>query len=97
MTCYLVGRIAIREREGYDRYASRFMPVLKQYGGRLLVSEENPEPLEGEWDGRKLVLLAFDSRDAALTWANSPEYREIAQDRIASSDAVVLLAEGFPP
>lgn len=95
MTCYLVGRIAIHDRERYGRYAAAFMPVLKQYGGRLLVSEENPEPLEGEWDGRKLVLLAFDSRDAALAWAESPEYREIAKDRIAGSDAIVVLAEGF--
>ncbi|RAK62062.1 DUF1330 domain-containing protein [Phenylobacterium kunshanense] len=95
MTCYLVGRIAIHDRERYGRYAAAFMPVLKQYGGRLLVSEENPEPLEGDWDGRKLVLLAFDSRNAALAWANSPEYREIAKDRIAGSDAIVVLAEGF--
>lgn len=96
MTCYLVGRIAIHERERYGRYAAAFMPVLTQYGGRLLVSEEAPEPLEGDWDGRKLVLLAFDSRAAALTWANSPEYRKIAEDRIAGSDAIVVLAEGYP-
>lgn len=96
MTCYLVGRIAIHDRERYGRYAQAFMPVLKQYGGRLLVSEENPEPLEGDWEGRKLVLLAFDSREAALRWANSPEYRKIAEDRIAGSDAVVVLAEGYP-
>lgn len=96
MTCYLMGRIAIHDRERYGRYAQAFLPVLKQYGGRLLVSEETPEPLEGEWDGRKLVLLAFESRDAALTWANSPEYRKIAEDRIAGSDAIVVLAEGYP-
>lgn len=95
MTTYLVGRIAIHDRERYGRYAAAFMPVLKQYGGRLLVSEENPEALEGEWDGRKLVLLAFESRDAALRWSNSPEYQEIAKDRLAGSDAIVLLAEGF--
>lgn len=97
MTCYLVGRVAIRDREPYGRYAAAFMPVLQKYGGRLLVSAEQPEALEGEWDGRKLVLLAFDSREAALIWAASPEYREIAKDRIAGADAIVLLAEGFPP
>ncbi|PZQ54892.1 MAG: DUF1330 domain-containing protein [Phenylobacterium zucineum] len=95
MTCYLVGRIAIHDRERYGRYAAAFMPVLKQYGGRLLVSEENPEPLEGDWDGRKLVLLAFEDREAALRWSSSPEYQEIAKDRIAGSDAIVLLAEGL--
>jgi uncharacterized protein (DUF1330 family) len=95
MTCYLVGRIAIHDRERYGRYAAAFLPVLQPHGGRLLVSEDRPEALEGEWDGRKLVVLAFPDRDAALAWANSPEYREIAKDRVAGSDAVVLMAEGF--
>ncbi|HEY8617399.1 DUF1330 domain-containing protein [Phenylobacterium sp.] len=95
MTCYIVGRIAIHDREAYGRYAAGFMPVLKAHGGRLIVSEENPEPMEGEWDGRKLVVLAFPDRAAALGWANSPEYRKIAEDRFAGSDAIVLLAEGF--
>ncbi|WP_374470133.1 DUF1330 domain-containing protein [Phenylobacterium sp.] len=95
MTCYLVGRIAIHDRERYGRYAAAFLPVLKAHGGRLLASEETPEALEGEWDGRKLVLLAFEDRAAALRWAESPEYRAIAEDRIAGSDAIVVLAEGF--
>lgn len=94
MSCYLVGRIAIHDPERYGRYAAAFMPVLKQYGGRLLVSEARPEAMEGDWDGRKLVVLAFPDRAAAVRWAESPEYREIAQDRLAGSDAVVLLAEG---
>jgi len=96
MTCYIVGRIAIHDREPYGRYAQAFMPVLQQYGGRLLVSDETPEALEGDWDGRKLVLLAFDSREAALTWAQSPEYRKIAVDRDAGADVVAVLAEGYP-
>ncbi len=95
MTCYLVSRVAIHDREAYGRYAAAFLPVLRKYGGRLLVSEEAPEPLEGDWDGRKLVLLAFEDRAAALAWAGSPEYRKIAADRIAGSDAIVLLAEGL--
>jgi uncharacterized protein (DUF1330 family) len=95
MTTYVMARVGIHDRVTYDRYAAAFMPVLRQYGGRLLVSQERPEALEGEWDGRKLVLLAFQDRDAALTWANSPEYRKIAQDRIAGADAIVLMAEGY--
>ena len=47
------------------------------------------------WGGRKLVVLSFDTREAALTWANSPEYRTIAVDRDAGSDVIAVLAEGF--
>jgi len=94
VTAYVMARVAIHDRVAYDRYAAAFMPVLRQYGGRLLVSEEHPEALEGEWDGRKLVLLAFPDRVAARHWTGSPEYREIAKDRIAGADVIVLMAEG---
>ena len=95
MSWYVVGRVAIHDPERYARYAGAFMPILKQYGGRLLVSEENPEVMEGDWDGRKLVVLSFASREAALAWASSPEYLEIAKDRHAGSDGIIVLAEGF--
>jgi len=94
MTAYVVARVAIHDREPYDRYAAAFMPVLKQYGGRLLVSQERPEPMEGDWDGRKLVVLAFDDAQAARAWADSPEYRKIAEDRDAGADVIAVLAEG---
>jgi uncharacterized protein (DUF1330 family) len=95
MTTYVIARVAIHRRERYGRYAAAFMPVLKQYGGRLLVSDETPQALEGDWDGRKLVVLSFESRQAATAWTNSPEYQGIAKDRLAGSDAVVLTAEGY--
>ena len=95
MTCYVVARSAIHERGPYERYAAAFMPILRQYGGRLLVSNETPEVLEGPDDSRKLVVLAFDSREAAVTWMSSPEYVAIARDRHAGSDAQVWLSEGF--
>jgi len=95
MSAYVVARVAIHDRAAYDRYASQFMRVLGRYDGRLLVSDERPEAIEGEWDGRKLVVLSFADRAAALTWARSPEYQEIAKDRIAGSDAIAVLAQGF--
>jgi len=95
MTCYIVGRIAIHDREAYGRYAAAFLPVLSQHGGRLLVSEEQPEVMEGDWDGRKLVVMSFENREAARAWASSPEYLEIAKDRHAGSHGIAVLAEGF--
>ena len=93
MTAYVIARVAIHDREPYDRYAAAFLPVLQRYGGRLLAADEAPEVMDGD-DQRKVVLLAFDTREAALTWANSPEYRQIALDRIAGADVVSVLAKG---
>lgn len=93
MTAYVVARVAVHDRAPYDRYAAAFLPVLRQYGGRLLSADEAPEALEGD-DVRKVVLLAFETRDAALAWADSPEYREIVRDRDAGAEVAAVLVAG---
>ncbi|MEA3064292.1 MAG: hypothetical protein QOJ27_731 [Sphingomonadales bacterium] len=95
MTVYIVARIRIHDRDRYDRYAGAFMPVLNQYGGRLLAADEAPLPLEGRWDGGKLNLIAFPDEAGARRWMDSEEYRAIAVDRFAASDGIVLLVHGF--
>ncbi len=95
MTHYLVGHIAIRDRERYAQYEAGFMPILQQYGGQVLAVNDSAEVLEGEADGRRLVILAFTDRDAALTWARSPEYQAIAQHRYAASEAFIQMTAGL--
>lgn len=98
MTVYALAQLRIHHRERYGRYMSRFMPVLEQYHGKLLAADESPRVLEGEWwDRNKVVLMAFDDAAAFRAWAASPEYAEIAEDRKAGADAVVLLIKGFEP
>jgi uncharacterized protein (DUF1330 family) len=95
MTVYVVAQIRIHDRNRYDSYAAAFMPVLIQYGGRLLAADEAPAVLEGRWDGEKLNIIAFPDGQAARRWLESDEYRAIAADRLAASDGVVLLVQGF--
>lgn len=96
MTVYALAQLRIHDRDSYDRYQARFMPILQKYNGRLLAADENPRVLEGEWwDRNKVVLMAFDDADQFRAWATSPEYAEISKDRKAGADAVVLLIKGF--
>jgi uncharacterized protein (DUF1330 family) len=95
VSAYVVAQLSVHDRVRYERYAAAFFPTLSPFGGRLLAADEPPKVLEGDWTRDKLVLLAFPDRAAALAWAASPAYRAIAVDRLAASDAVVLLAEGF--
>jgi uncharacterized protein (DUF1330 family) len=96
MSAYIIAQISIHDRARYDRYVTRFMPVLQRHGGRLLVADESPEVSEGRWDRDKLIVLAFPDRAAAQAWTESADYREIATDRIAATDGVVLIAQGLP-
>lgn len=96
MTHYIVARIAIHDRDRYAQYEAGFMPTFAQYGGTILAVNDAPEVLEGPPDSRRLVILAFPDRDAALAWAGSPEYREIAKHRLAASDEAIVMTPGFP-
>lgn len=97
MTAYVLAQLTIHDRARYDRYAARFLDVLRPFRGRLLSADESPEVLEGEWDHEKVVLIEFESRDEAVHWAESPAYREIAADREAATVASVLLLSGVQP
>lgn len=96
MTVYAMAQLRIHDPEPYGRYMSRFLPVLAKYNGKLLAADDNPRVLEGQWwDRNKIVLMQFDDVAAFRAWAASPQYVEIAQDRKAGADAVVLLIKGI--
>lgn len=92
---YAIAQLKITDRTAYNRYQQRFMSVMKQFKGRVLAADERPQIVEGRWDREKVVLLEFPDETAFREWAESPEYVEIARDRKAGSDAVVLLVQGI--
>lgn len=94
MSVYIIAQLKFTERTRYDRYQSRFMGVFTKFKGRLLVADERPVVLEGEWPRDKVVIMEFPDAEAAREFQESPEYREIAVDRNAGADAVVLTVRG---
>lgn len=95
MTVYAIAQLAIHDRERYQRYVAAFMPILSKYGGRLLAADEQPEVTEGQWDGDKVVLMAFPDRETFTAWVTSPEYREISKDRLAAAETTGILIRGL--
>lgn len=93
MTVYVIAQLRFTDRKAYDRYQARFWDVFRKFEGRLLAADEEPAILEGCWDRQKLVLMSFPDREAAHRFRASPEYGEIAADRKAGADAVVLLVK----
>jgi uncharacterized protein (DUF1330 family) len=94
VTVYAIAQLRIHDQVPFERYAAGFMPVLRQYGGRLVVADGEPEVIEGEWDGNRVVVFAFDDRDAFTTWASSPEYQAIVPDRWDAAETTFLLVRG---
>ena len=95
MAVYVVVQLTIHDRERYQRYVDRFLPIIAEHGGQVLAADDAPEVLEGTWDADRVVLLRFSDRATFEGWAQSPEYKEIAADRIAATDGPILLVDGF--
>ena len=96
MTVYALAQLSMQNRDAYNRYQSRFMGVFQQFRGRLLVADEHPAVLEGSWERDKVVLMSFPDEQAFREFHESPAYQEIAKDRKAGANAVVLLLRGVP-
>jgi uncharacterized protein (DUF1330 family) len=92
---YIIAQLRFTERERYDRYQSRFFGVFRNFRGKLLVADEHPVVLEGEWPRDKVVIMEFPDAEAAREFQESAEYQAIAIDRKAGADAVVLTVRGL--
>lgn len=95
MTVYCIAQMRFTDRAAYDRYQARFMDVFRQFNGRLLVADETPRVVEGQWDREKVVLMSFPDEAAYTAFADSDAYQEISKDRLAGTEAVVFLAKGL--
>ncbi len=95
MTVYAIAQLRITDRAAYDRYQARFMDVFRRHRGMLLVADESPNVVEGQWDRDKVVLMSFPDEAAFRLWSESPDYQEISKDRREGTDSVVLLVKGL--
>jgi len=95
MTVYSIAQLKFTNLEAYRRYQTAFPAVFAKFSGKVVVADESPVVLEGEWPRDKIVILAFPDEAEARRFATSPEYQAIAKDRKAGADAVVIMARGF--
>ena len=97
MTVYTIAQLKFTDLPAYRRYQKAFPAVFAQFNARVLAADEAPVVLEGDWPRDKVVILAFPDEAEAQRFGASPEYAEIARDRKAGADAVILMVKGFDP
>jgi uncharacterized protein (DUF1330 family) len=93
----VISRVSIRDSAAMGRYVAEAPATVARFGGRYLVRADTATALEGSWDDDRIVVLEFPTREAALAWYHSPEYRDLRDLRWSAAEAVVLLAGGAEP
>lgn len=92
---YTITTITVNDREKYREYARHAFATMEKHQCEVLVDESDPQLLEGEWTGRRTIVLKWPSRQAALDWYNSPEYQAIVDLRFAAAETNLVVVSGL--
>ncbi|WP_430423084.1 DUF1330 domain-containing protein [Phenylobacterium sp.] len=95
MVAYVINEIVVTEPERFLTYSSQVPAILAQYGGAYVVRGGAPERVDGPEPPERLVVLRFESREAAMAWRTSPEYLAILPIREATSTSRVYIVDGY--
>jgi uncharacterized protein (DUF1330 family) len=92
MPAYVVSRLTIHDREAFERYLAEAPQIVAHFGGKYLFRGGDVAALEGSWDDERLVVLEFETAEAAQAWYGSAEYLRLRKLRQSAAKAVILLA-----
>ena len=94
MSGYVIANYTVHNQQEYDKYPPVVGPTIAQYGGKILIIDRDVNALEGE-ARRVIVVLEFESVEAAQRWYDSPEYSAIKGLRTSASDGWLVITEGL--
>jgi len=92
---YVVADIDVTDPRWVAEYLKTVTPMVERYGGRYLARTGRFEKLEGSRASPQLLLvIEFPSREAAVAFYQSEEYRPYLQRRLAGSRGQFYLVAG---
>jgi uncharacterized protein (DUF1330 family) len=96
MPGYVGTLLDIHDPDRFREYLKGVGPTLAKHGGRIILRGPIADVPEGKLDRRedtRLVMIEFDSLDAARQWYESEEYRQLIRLReepVASTTAFFI-------
>jgi uncharacterized protein (DUF1330 family) len=96
VSAYVIVEIDVEDADAYDEYRPLAAASVARHGGRYIARGGKTEALEGEWAGR-IVVLEFESLDAARSWYHSDDYQAALPIRLRTSRGRMIAVEGGGP
>ena len=95
MSAYVIAQIDITDPDLFKKYGEQVSTVVEHYGGRYIVRGGSMDNMEGALARGRLVVIEFDSQEAAKRWYTSPEYAPLIALRQKASEGEVVIVEGL--
>ena len=94
MPAYLLVRANVTDMEQYAQYMKLTPAIAEKFGGEFLIRGGDKVILEGPDQPERIVLLRFDSVEAAQRMYNSDEYQAAIKVREGAANASFVVIEG---
>lgn len=95
MKYYCVAELDIIDQSWVAEYVQDVTRLVERHGGRYLARTPNVERLEGERNPPQIFLIIeWPSREAALRFYNSDEYRPYLKHRLEGARNELVLVAG---
>lgn len=92
MAAYFMAQLRVHDPDRYEHYLDGFDDVFEPFGGEVVLVDESPTVLEGEWPYTRVVLIRFRDEAALRRWYDSDGYRRLRAIRQAAADGSVIVA-----
>jgi uncharacterized protein (DUF1330 family) len=95
MPAYVIVETDIHEPERYEQYKAASPAAVAAGGGRFVARGGELAVLEGDWHPKRLVVLEFESLEAAKRWYESDTYQEAKKLRDGAANLRMVAVEGI--
>ena len=95
MSAYVIVETDIYDPEQYEHYKAASPGAVAAGGGRFLVRGGELAVLEGDWEPKRLVVLEFESLEAAKRFYESERYQEAKKLREGAARLRMVAVEGL--
>ena len=90
MSSCIVGVVNKNDLKKYDIYAGAGYQSISGFEVEVMLAE-NPEVLEGSFEGTTLIVMKFKGDDDALKWYTSEAYQTAIPIRHAAADTAFMI------
>ncbi|MCG8327649.1 MAG: DUF1330 domain-containing protein [Chitinophagales bacterium] len=93
MKAYMLAFVRVNDMETFNReYIEKAVPIVQRHGGVTVAVDENPSTIEGSVPEGRVVIVEFDSKQAAEDFYNDPDYQSIKgwRQQVSESDSIIF-------
>ena len=93
-SAYVIANVEVTDPERYEEYKKLSTIAMKAHGAEVCIRGGKVEPLEGDWNPSRFVMLKFPSVEQAKAFYNSVEYQAAKKAREGAAVMRMLVVEG---